>query len=340
VLRPAKPLSVVSLRRDSLLRKHDMSELIKAKVASRKEEAEGIVAVDLVAVDGTALPPFEAGDHIDVHLRPDLLRQYSLCGSPEDRSRYRLGVLREPISRGGSERFHLTMTTGTEVSISKPRGNFKLVELAPFSILLAGGIGVTPLLAMAHRLHELKRPFMFHYFVRKRSRAAFLDAIQASGFGEQLRLRVSDETATNDFDPRADLAWGADRHVYICGPSGFQEAMTQHARAGGWPDANIHKEAFGATISLDGASFQIVAKKSGVTVTVPEGRTILEALREAGVEVEVACEQGVCGTCLTRVIEGIPDHRDSFQTDDEKANNDQITVCCSRSLTPLLILDV
>lgn len=317
-----------------------MNELIKVKVASRKEEAEGIVTVDLVTVDGTSLPPFEAGDHIDIHLAPTLLRQYSLCGPPQDRSCYRLGVLREPASRGGSERFHQTMTTGTEVYISRPRGNFSLVKSASFSVLLAGGIGITPLLAMAHRLHELEQPFVFHYFVRNRSRAAFLDAIRISGFSQQLRLHVDDEPATRDFEPYSDLSWGAERHIYVCGPSGFLEAMSDHARAQGWPDENVHKEAFGAAISSEGASFQVIAKRSGATVTVPVGTTILEALRGVGIGVEVACEQGVCGTCLTKVIEGIPDHRDIFQTDEEKESNEYITVCCSRSLTSTLVLDV
>lgn len=317
-----------------------MSELIKVKVASRKGEAEGIVSVDLVSVDGRALPRFEAGDHIEVHLGPGLLRQYSLCGAPHDRSRYKLGVLRESASRGGSEQFHKIMTEGTEVLISPPRNNFKLVETAPFSVLLAGGIGVTPLLAMAHRLHELARPFAFHYFVQKRSRAAFLDAIETSEFGRNLRLHVSAEPATKNFDADVDLMWGFDRHVYICGPSGFSEAMAGHAHTRGWPDANVHSEKFGAVISAAGSSFQVVAKRSGIAVTVPEGETILEALRGAGVEVECACEQGVCGTCLTRVIEGVPDHRDLFQTDEEKECNDNVTVCCSRSLTPVLVLDI
>lgn len=313
-------------------------EWLDTQVARQTFEAEGIVALELTAVDGQPLPVGEAGAHIDVDLGQGLVRQYSLCGDPADTGRYRLGVLLEPASRGGSAAMHRVAGVGSRLRIRPPRNTFRLDETSPFSVLLAGGIGVTPLIAMAFRLHGLGKPFDLQYCVRTRSRAAFADELASGLFGASVTLNMDDEPKGGG--PVAALkAAPPGAHVYICGPAGFIDAMEAAAIEAGFGPERRHVERF-SVVPQAGESFVVVAARSGVDVEVGADTSIADALIAAGIDVQLSCEAGVCGTCLTRIIEGSPDHRDQFQTDAEKATGGQMTVCCSRSLSPRLVLDI
>jgi vanillate monooxygenase ferredoxin subunit len=316
--------------------------MIKVRVASRAQVAEDIVRLDLVCPEGRELPPFSAGAHVDLFLGNGLTRQYSLCNDPAERGRYRIAVLRDPASRGGSTYVHEALAEGATLDISAPRNLFALDETAKEHALFAGGVGVTPILAMARRLHALGSPFVFHYCARDRSRAAFLDELAAAPFADAMRLSFDAEPGTRlDLDAAlADPSPG--RRLYVCGPGGFMAHVIDGALARGWSPDQIRKEHFAAAPAPEGGDrpFELVIASTGQVVPVAVGQSAAQALEEAGVFVPVSCEQGVCGTCLTRVIEGEPEHRDAFQTNAEKAAGDQFTPCCSRARTPRLVLDL
>lgn len=324
------------------------SPLLRVTVARKTAVAEGICAFELVPADNTALPAFTAGAHIDVHL-PDscggLVRQYSLCNAPGETHRYLIGVLREPASRGGSAALHDAVQAGQALAISAPRNHFTLAEGAPHSLLLAGGIGITPLLAMAERLSARGERFALHYAARSRARAAFLDRLASAPFAAQVALHFDDEAEAQRLDlPRLLAGAAADQpgtHLYVCGPKGFIDAVLAQARAQGWPEAQLHWEFFandaGAPRDSD-APFEVELASSGRVVVVPRGRSIVQALADAGIEVMTSCEQGVCGTCLTAVKAGTPDHRDAYLTPEEQAANDQMLLCCSRAKSARLVL--
>jgi ferredoxin-NADP reductase/phenylpropionate dioxygenase-like ring-hydroxylating dioxygenase large terminal subunit len=303
-------------------------------------EAERVLALELVAEKGE-LPPFEAGAHIDVHVATGIVRQYSLCGDPADRSRYKIAVLLEAASRGGSQTIHDAFHVGRRVRVTRPRNNFQLEPKAPRHILIAGGIGVTPLLAMAHTLHAAGANFAFHYCAHNRATAPFLDTIEKSPLGDRLHLHLGADKSVPRFDPLAVLSAEPEAHVYVCGPSRLQDGVAAAAETLKWDAARVHRERFTADVDRKGDPFTVVAARSGVTVEVPPERSIAQVLAKHGVEIPVSCEQGVCGTCVTRVLEGEVDHRDLFLSDSEKAGNGLITVCCSRARKDAtLVLDV
>jgi vanillate O-demethylase ferredoxin subunit len=230
---------------------------------------------------------------------------------------------------------------GARVRISPPRNNFRLVETARNSILIAGGIGITPLLGMAWRLAELNLNFHLHYCTRSLARTAFRPLLRQYPSAGRHTLHLDDETSNGRFDVLRVLADPhMDTHVYVCGPGGFMTYVTDVAERVGWSAENVHLEHFAPRAEPGGSEFRVRAAKSAIEVTVSAGRTIAQVLIENGVDVPLSCESGVCGTCLTRVLEGIPEHCDLFQTDDEKRSNRQMTLCCSRAVTPLLVLDI
>ena len=315
--------------------------MIELAVMRRKDQAVGIISLDLVAADGGALPRFEAGAHIDLHIAPGLIRQYSLCGDPAVADCYRLGILLEQPSRGGSIAVHRDFQVGARVVASLPRNHFPLVGNARFSVLIGGGIGITPLIAMAHRLAADGADFAMHYCTRSRRNSAFVEELQDEIFWPRVRLHHDDGSPHDMFSPARDLpAALAGTQLYVCGPAGFIDWVIAQARARGYADAAIHYEYFAAEADTSGGPFEVVVASSGRAITVHEGESIAEALAAAGVRVEVSCEAGVCGTCLTQVIEGVPDHRDVYLTDEEKRANDQIMPCCSRAKSPRLVLDL
>jgi vanillate monooxygenase ferredoxin subunit len=314
---------------------------MKVILASKQPVATDICVFELASADAAPLPAFTAGAHVDVHV-DGFVRQYSLCNSPSDGRVYRLGVLRDPASRGGSTAMHALMP-GASLEISSPKNHFPLDESATHTLLLAGGIGITPLIAMAERLREAGRTFELHYCSREPGRMAFRERLAEPGLAEHTRCYFDSEGADSRIDLAGVLAKpAAGTHVYVCGPAGFIDAALAAAANAGWPAENVHREYFGQAPSVEsaGGAFQVTLASSQRVIDVPAGTSIVEALRAGGVELPVSCEQGVCGTCLTRVLAGEPDHRDVYLTDEERAANDQLLPCCSRSRTPMLVLDL
>ena len=318
------------------------ADLLNVRVERRTSEAEDICSYELVSVDGSPLPAFSAGSHIDVHVGPELVRQYSLCNPPHETHRYLIGVLRDPASRGGSRGMHEKIHAGAALTISAPKNHFPLVE-AKRSLLLAGGIGVTPVLAMAEALSAKGADFEMHYCARSPERTAFRERIAASPFASRAHFHYDSGAPEQKLDLAALLA-GLDRetHIYFCGPAGFIDHVKAMAAAQKWPEAQLHLEYFGAAAVDTGGdqAFEVKLASSGASYVVPAGATVMQVLRDAGVFVAASCEQGVCGTCLTRVLEGVPDHRDLYLTEEEQAANDQFTPCCSRSKSQTLVLDL
>jgi vanillate O-demethylase ferredoxin subunit len=315
---------------------------IEVRVENKVCEAEGICSYELVRTDGAALPPFEAGAHIDVHLSGSLVRQYSLCNAPGETHRYQIGVLRDADSRGGSQAMHDHIDTGSVLQISEPKNHFPLVE-AKRTLLLAGGIGVTPILAMAETLASKGAAFEMHYSARSPERAAFKQRLGGSSFASQVHFHYDSGDAAQKLDLAKLLAQpDAGTHLYVCGPQGFIEFVLGSAKALGWPAAQLHVEYFSAAaVDTSGdQAFDVKLASSGKVVTIPAGQTVIKVLAEQGVDIPYSCEEGVCGTCLTRVLEGVPDHRDMYLTEEEQAGNDQFMPCCSRAKTKVLVLDL
>jgi vanillate O-demethylase ferredoxin subunit len=317
--------------------------MIEVVVNQRRLDTPDIVVLELADATGGRLPDFVAGAHVDVVLGDALTRQYSLCRMPDADGRYEIGVLRDPQSRGGSVAAH-RLEPGQALRISPPRNHFPLVPGPHLSLLFGGGIGVTPLLAMAEQLHRAGAPFALHYCARSRAAAAFLDRLAGVAWADRVFLHFDDGDAAQRLDAAAVLrAAPGDAHAYVCGPGGFIAHVRDTARSAGWPDARLHSEYFtapDADAPQAGAAFQVRIASTGAVIDVGEDDTIAKALLRHGLAIEVSCEAGVCGACLTGVLAGCPDHRDYYLDAREKAQNDQMMLCCSRALSPLLVLDL
>jgi vanillate O-demethylase ferredoxin subunit len=315
---------------------------IRARLLSKKQEAADIASFELAREDGSRLPPFSAGSHIDVHVPGGIVRQYSLCNDATEQHRYRIAVLRDPASRGGSTAMHDAIKVGDIIEISEPRNHFPLVH-ARRTILLAGGIGVTPLLCMAQRLAAIASEFEMHYCTRSLNRTAFRDEILQSSFAARVQFHFDEGATSQKLDlPRSIGKPDPGTHIYVCGPTGFINFVVDGAKAVGYDSDHIHLEYFGAAphdTSGDG-SFEVKIASTGKVYTIPRDKTVSQALQEHGIEILTSCEQGVCGTCITRVLDGECDHRDLYFTDEEKAKNDQFTPCCSRAKGRRLVLDL
>jgi vanillate O-demethylase ferredoxin subunit len=317
-----------------------MNNCLDLRVARIACETESILSFCLAHPAGGELPPFTAGAHVDVLTPAGVTRQYSLCNEPGDTSHYQIAVLNEPRSRGGSRSMHDDVRVGTTLTVSVPRNHFPLVPTA-HAILLAGGIGITPLLAMAEHLSSSGQSFELHYCARSQGNAAFLERIRQSRFKDSVHWHF-DDAAPAGFDCASVLgAPGRDKHLFVCGPSGFIDFARQTARKAGWAETCIHHEHFGASpAASSGDQFEVVVASTGKTYRIPEGRSVAQVLNREGVHIPVSCEQGVCGTCLTRVLEGVPDHRDLFLTDQERDGNAAFLPCCSRAKSAVLVLDL
>ncbi|HCA9779563.1 TPA: molybdenum cofactor-independent xanthine hydroxylase subunit HpxE [Klebsiella quasipneumoniae subsp. similipneumoniae] len=303
------------------------------------------LAVRLVSADGQPLPAWAPGAHIDLHLPCGLIRQYSLTGSPAGRDHYLLCVAREAQSRGGSRYIHDTLRPGQPLLISAPRNRFPL-HGGGHVVLLAAGIGITPLLAMAHARAASGASFTLHYYVSRAQEAAFATEIasqltggtcliHSSADGQSPRLRLAQDLGAPDADTR----------VYFCGPPGFMAQVRDTALAAGWAETQLHSEAFQPTVptaaSAEDGTFTITLASTGERWPVPGDKTIARVLQEHGVEVPLSCEMGICGACLTPVREGTVDHRDTVQSEAEKQAAEQhIALCCSRSLSANLVIDL
>jgi ferredoxin-NADP reductase len=318
---------------------HRVEDPPKLEVVVRaiKREAEGVLMVTLARADGQDVPAWEPGAHIDVILPSGLERQYSLCSDPAQTDHWGIAVLREAASRGGSEWIHTSLRTDDRLTVRGPRNNFPLIATNAY-LFIAGGIGITPMLPMLRRVTATGVDWRLIYGGRRRSAMAFTEELAA--YGSQVSLWPEDEQGLL---PLADVI-GAPRPntaVYCCGPEPLLEAVEK--RCADWPAGALRVERFKPRPgALEGVSdaFEVVLKRSGVRVSVAAGQTIVEAVEAAGVSVPTSCREGTCGTCETEVIDGIPDHRDSFLMEDEKAENATMMICCSRSLTPCLVLDL
>ncbi len=316
------------------------NETVKVVVARREMQTPDIAVLELVPIGDAPLAHFEAGAHIDVQVGDDVIRQYSLSNAFDDRGIYRLGVLNDPKSRGGSRAIHDQFAEGREIKISLPRNHFPLDMGATHTILFGGGIGITPMISMAYALKKAKKSFKLHYCCRSQANAAFRSELETE-FGEVLSLHFDDGADDQKLRPAAMLQpTRVGLHVYVCGPTGFMDWIIEAAKQSGLPSKQIHFEYFSAEVDTSGDEFEVFAAASGVTVRVPNGMSIAKALKAAGVKVDISCEEGVCGTCICDVLEGTPDHRDHFLNDEEKEIGDQMAVCCSRAKSARLVLDI
>jgi vanillate O-demethylase ferredoxin subunit len=320
-----------------------MTELTTRNVRVRRlrEEAADVRSFELVGVDGRPLQPFEAGAHVDVYFGDGLIRQYSLINTTSTDGSYRIAIKLEPNSRGGSQRMH-AIAEGDVLTVGLPRNNFALDPGAAHSILLAGGIGVTPLLGMASHLIARDASFSFDYFARSRDAMAFADEIGRMGLNSRSRFHLGlDGGAVGAELANVLKAPPAGSHVYACGPSPFMQAVRDMIAA--TPGPVLHLEFFAADpapAGLASGTFRVKLAKANKTVVVGADQTIVEALTAAGMEVTTSCERGVCGTCLTTVLAGRPDHRDMLLTEEEQQAGDRMLLCVSRSLDPELVLDL
>ena len=312
---------------------------LRVKVDRKWQAAEGVAGFQLSPLEG-GLPTFQPGAHIDVHLPNGLVRQYSITNGPGETASYRIGVKLEPDSRGGSQCLHETVREGDVLAISEPRNNFPLRRDSTRTILVAGGIGITPMLAMAQTLHRMELGFELHCFAQSEHHLAFRDVLD--GLGESVVRHLGlppDETVATIRSLVADHA--PHTHLYVCGPGPMLEATRQEAAAAGWPDEAVHFEYFKNTTEIDDSStFEVALARSALTVTVPAGSTILEVLREHGVSVPSSCEQGACGTCVATVLDGEPDHQDVYLNDSDHEAGERMMTCVSRAKSDRLVLDL
>jgi vanillate O-demethylase ferredoxin subunit len=315
---------------------------LSVRVRSITLEAEGVLAFELRATDGASLPAFSAGAHIDVVLPGGDVRCYSLCNDPAETHRWCIGVLREPASRGGSRHLHEAVRPGDVLTVGAPRNQFALDESAAANVFVAGGIGITPMLAMIARSRALGTRWTLHYAARTRRHAAFLERLQAlaaDGSGH-VRLHFDDESGAQRLDIAAVVAQlPRDTHIYCCGPAGMLQGFD--AATAALPAARVHKEHFAAAQpAATAGGYSVVLARSGRTLQVAPGETLLDCLIAAGADPMHSCRQGVCGTCEVKVLDGEPDHRDLVLSDQERAANDRMMPCCSGARSARLVLDL
>jgi ferredoxin-NADP reductase len=308
-------------------------------VIRREAVSDGVVTLTLADPDGADLPEWSPGAHVDLLMTPSLVRQYSLCGSTANRAEWRVGVLLDPNSRGGSQFVHDKLHDGATVRVRGPRNHFPLVSSARYQFV-AGGIGITPLLPMIEAAQARGSDWHLLYGGRKRASMAFVDQLEDRG--DRVTFWPRDQKGQRmDLDsvlgtPREDTL------VYCCGPEGLLDAVEERCRS--WPEGSLHIERFAAKAVEPAAdavdSFEVECQRSGVTVTVPKERSIYDVVEEAGVDVLGSCMEGVCGTCECEVIDGEIDHRDSVLSDAEKKRGEVIMICVSRSRSARLVLDL
>ena len=320
-----------------------MPESLELIVKSIAYQADGINAWEFCRPDGGELPPFTAGAHIDLQLANGMVRSYSLCNAQEQRHRYIVAINRDPTSRGGSKLIHDTVRAGDKIRILPPENNFQLIEDASHTVLIAGGIGITPIWSMIQRLEALGRSWALHYSTRSRQMCAFKEALQEleSQKPGRVHFNFDQEPGGRMTDLKALIATlSGDAHVYCCGPTPMLQAFEAAMQEAGWPQTQVHVEYFTAKqeAAVEGG-FTVVLQRRGASFQIPPGKTILDVLLENKVDAPFSCTQGVCGSCEMKVLEGVPDHRDSILTSAEQASNSTMMICCSGSKSERLVLD-
>lgn len=317
--------------------------LINVKVEKVTQEADGVRSFVLAKKGLFNLPRYTPGAHIDVHCGEGIIRQYSLCGDPADRRHLMIAVRQVDPSRGGSDLMHKVVEQGDHLEIGAPRNNFPLDEAAAHSVLLAAGIGITPIIAMADRLHRLGKSFALHYFSRGPEHTAFRARLAQGGYAEKvifhegLDVQATGQTLDDILDTPV-----TDGRVYMCGPGPFMDRAETAAKMH-WPIDAINLERFAAKPALSGAPtkpFTVKLAQRGVTLEVGADETILDVLEAHEIDAAFSCEQGVCGTCVTDVLEGTPEHRDSFLSSKQRSSGKMMCLCVSRALDGKLVLDL
>lgn len=303
-------------------------------------EAKGINSYELVDPNGDCLPPFEAGAHLDIHLKGGVVRQYSLCNPPSERHRYLIAVLRDDKGRGGSKSLHDSLHVQDIVTVSLPRNHFKL-QSARKAVLLAGGIGITPIKAMAHALDDAGVPFELHYCARDQSCTAFADSLAGPWRHGSSHFHHDQGQPGQGLDIAALLREQADdTHVYYCGPAGFMQACA--AASSHWQAGTVHSEHFKAPAApvseVPAGSFTVRIASTGREIVVGPNTSIATALNDAGVAIPTSCEAGLCATCKIGYLEGEVDHHDYILDDQEQRRF--LTACVSRAKSAVLVLDL
>lgn len=319
--------------------------MLTLRVRTLERLTESVLRLVLESTDGQKLPDTPAGCHVDLHLAPGLARSYSVVGSSHGQQRWEFAIARDANSRGGSRAVHENLRLGQLIQTSTPRNAFALDEGEHPTLLIAGGIGITPLWAMARRLETLGRPYILFYATRSRSLAAYLDDISnllASSQTGRLILHFDDEAdgAAPDL-PSLLTQLPSQAHLYCCGPGRMLEAF--ESATANWPSSQVHLERFGPVVSVAHAStdeFEVILSQSGLRFTVPADRSILDMVLDHGVNASYGCMQGSCGMCQTRVIEGQPDHRDHILSEADRAQGNTMLICCSRSHSKRLTLEL
>lgn len=315
---------------------------LSVRITEIRDEAEGIKSFRLEPEPGRRLSEATPGSHISVWLGDDLVRHYSICNLADTPDHYRIAVKLEGASRGGSKRMH-ALRVGDLLEISEPRNNFELIEGASRYLLFAGGIGITPILAMVHELERCRANFHLHYFTRSHRHTAFHADLSAPPFAAKVSFHQGVEPEElrplmrNLLGPVEEGA-----RLYVCGPRPFMDAVEEAARLSLASNA-IHREYFSAdpiASAVPREEFEVELARSGKNFLVPADTSLLEVLNGNGLDIEYSCQEGICGTCLTRVLGGEPDHRDSFLSESERQSGDRMLVCVSRSKTPKLVLEL
>ncbi|KWZ31343.1 PDR/VanB family oxidoreductase [Burkholderia anthina] len=312
------------------------------------DAAQDIRCFRISRVDGQPFDAYEPGAHIDVTAPSGITRQYSLCGNPDERRSYLFAVKKETHSRGGSRSLHDDVSVGAELSIGTPRNLFRLTDDASEHVLVAAGIGITPLLSMAYALNRRGARYRLHYFARSRSHAAFVDELSAEPFASHVTFHYGVEPDALAAElGRCMESIDSSAHVYTCGPGPFMDAVVATATTR-VPEDAIHLERFAAepsaavTAADDAAAdgFEVRLQRSGQSVRVAPDTSIVDALAKIGIQVDTSCGEGVCGTCMVPVLDGEPDHRDHCLSKAERASNTVICCCVSRARSPVLVLDL
>lgn len=311
------------------------------QIKSIQDLTPSIRSFELAAEDGGDLPEFTAGSHIDVILDNGLIRQYSIASCCSERNHYIIGVLNDINSRGGSSFIHQQFKIGDQINISEPRNLFKVHKNTNKACLFAGGIGITPILSIAYALKCKNIPFEFYYFVRDEKSVAFKKVLETQ-FAQEIHFHIE-----NDLNQQLNVNEilknpEENKHLYTCGPNGFMDFIFKTAENYHWNKDHLHKEHFVALPVADeiNSEFKVKIASTGEIIPIAVNESITDALDKCGIEIPVSCEQGICGTCLTNIIEGEPDHRDMFLTDEERGLNKIFTPCCSRSKSKILVLDL
>ena len=307
------------------------SPVVQVQIRKAAQHTDLITYYEMVAVNGAPLPAWSAGAHLDIVVAPEFLRQYSMCGDPRDSSVYKIAVLKETKGRGGSALMHRIFTTGRKLFVSKPINHFPLHESASYSYLMGGGIGITPMIAMAHELHHQGREFELHYSGRSQSTLALLDELQQVPWADKVSLHVSDEGSRLKVDEVFN-DHAANAHVYVCGAENYMNDVLAAAEQSGIAEEHQHNEYFSVPEQPDYVNheFSVTLLKSGKTLIVPADRNAAEVLQDHGIAVDIKCSDGLCGVCQCGYKSGEVEHRDFVLSKKQRANT--IILCQSRAV--------